>query len=127
MVCNVHFVFPPIPENSSNLKMEIFTNVKSLLAISGVFSSVSNFENNIPARLSRLLKVFLFLTIFFGFYLLTFVYSIKYLQMMAAMQAAGYINNGVLCVGIGYASLIFNRNILWNTISGWEQVVMRSK
>lgn len=107
--------------------MEIFTNVKSLLAISGVFSSVSSFENDRPVKLSRLFKVLLFLTIFFGFYLLTFVYSIKYLQLMEAMQTAGYINNGVLCVGIGYASLIFNRNVLWNTISAWEQVVKRSK
>lgn len=107
--------------------MEIFTNVKSLLAISGVFPSVSKFESDKPSRLTRLLKIFVFLTIFFGFYSLTLVYSIKYLEMMEAMQAAGYINNGVLCVGTGYATLIFNRNVLWKTIGGWEQVIMRSK
>lgn len=107
--------------------MEIFTNVKSLLVASGVFRSVKNFDNDKLAKLLRTLKVLTFLTIFFGFYLLTFIYSVKYLHIMEAMQAAGYINNGVLCVGIGYASLIYNRNDLLNTISSWEQAIIGSK
>lgn len=107
--------------------MKIFTNVKSLLVASGVFLSVNNFENDKLAKLLRTLKVFTFLTIFFGFYLLTFIYSVKYLHIMEAMQAAGYINNGVLCVGIGYASLVYNRNDLLNTISSWEQAMIGSK
>lgn len=107
--------------------MGIFTNVKSLLAASGVFPSENNFENYYITKLFRMLKVFTFLTIFFGFYLLTFIYSVKYLNIMEAMQAAGYINNGVLCVGIGYLSLIVNRNVLSDTITSWEQAIVGSK
>lgn len=107
--------------------MEIFTNIKSLLAVSGVFPNANDRENDNLAKLLRNLKVITFLTVFFGFYSLTFVYSVKYLRIMEALQAAGYINNGVLCVGIGYASLIYNRDVLVSTIGGWENTIIFSK
>ncbi len=114
-------------ETVKETKMEIFNNIKSLLAVSGIFPNTNTNKNDKLGKLLRISKVITFLTIFFGFYLLTFIYSIKYLHMMEAIQAAGYINNGVLCVGIGYASLIYNRNELSNTISSWEQAINNSK
>lgn len=93
--------------------------------IIGVFPS--NYENENMAKFLRMIKIFVFCTILFGFYLLTLIYSFKYLHMMEAMQAAGYINNGVLCVAIGYACLIYNRNKLLNSIGGWEQAIRSSK
>lgn len=104
--------------------MEMFENVKILFAAIGVFPS--NYGNARIAKFLRMMKICVFCTIFFGFYLLTLIYSIKYLHMMEAMQAAGYINNGVLIVAIGYTSLIHNRKVLLNSIGGWEQAIRSS-
>lgn len=101
--------------------MEMFKNVKLLFAATGVFPT--NYENKEIAKFLRIMKICVFCTILFGFYVLTFIYSIKYLDMMEAMQAAGYINNGVLIVAIGYACLIHNRNVLLKSIGGWEQAI----
>lgn len=101
--------------------MEIFTDIKSLLAASGIAGG-----NDKTSNLWRNSKVFVFCTVFYGFYSLTFIYSVKYLQMMEAIQAAGYINNGVLCVGIGYTTLVYNRELLLDAIHSWEQIIISS-
>lgn len=104
----------------------MFKNVKFLLEASGVFPTAKGFKNQKIDKLIRVIKICWFITILFGFYSLTFIYSIKYLRMMEAVKAAGYINNGVLCVGIGYTLLVHNRNVLLNSIGGWERAISKS-